>query len=84
VADVVEDADVRMLQPRDDFRLGLELLPACRFRDPVFGQDLNGDSAVDPAVTRGVVLARATGASGRLDLVRPELSANRQRHGRKG
>ena len=82
-ADVVQRADVRMVELRDRPRLALEALANCASAANA-GQDLDRDGAIEPRVARLVDLAHAAGAERRQDLVGAETGAGieRQRESR--
>ncbi len=82
-ADVVERADVRVVQPRHGARFALEPLPAvglCRRRG---WQHLDGDGASDARVQRAVDVAHASLAEEDADLVGTEPGAGFKCHGKK-
>ena len=84
VADVVERADVRVIERRDRARLALEARAPIRRRAAnSWRQDLDGHSPVQPRVAGAVDLAHAARAERPDDLVRPEAGAwvERQGHG---
>ena len=72
MADVVERADVRMVQPRDRARLAVEALAQLRARGEMRGQDLDGDVAVETRVAGAIDLAHAAGAERGDDFVGTE------------
>ena len=74
-ADVVERADVRVVEGGDGTGFALEALG-----ELVFG-DLDGDAALEACVARFVNLAHAPDADGSNDLIRAETSAPSERHG---
>ena len=71
-ADVVERADVRMVERRDRPRLALEALADCGFGGELRRQHLDRDVAIEPRVAGAIHLAHAAGAEQRDDLVGPE------------
>jgi hypothetical protein len=83
-ADVVEHADVGVLEGGDGAGLPLEACPADRVRGEVRGEDLEGDGAAEAGVAGLLNLAHAPGPEKAEDLVRPEASARLERHGRPG
>ena len=83
-ADVEERADVRMLQRRDGARFALEALAQLRVGGERVGQDLDGDGAIEPRVTRAVDLAHPARAERRDDLVRAEPRTRGDSHGAAG
>ena len=64
MADVVERADVRMIERRDRARLALEALAQLRVGRERRRQDLDRDRAVEPRVAGAVDFAHAAGANG--------------------
>jgi len=80
-ADVVQRADVRVGQRRDGPGFALEALTELGIGCERFGQDLDGDGAIQPRVARPIDLSHSAGANGRLDLVRAEAGAGGQGHG---
>ena len=68
-ADVMDGADVRIVQRRDDAGFLLEALARFRIGRQRAGQDLDGDRAIEPGVTGAVDLAHAARADRRDDLV---------------
>lgn len=75
VADVVKDADVRVLQRRDRARFPLEPLLELRIVADVLRKDLQGDGTVQARVSGFVHLAHTAGADGGKDFVRSETGA---------
>ncbi len=71
-ADVVERADVRMVQARDDARFTLEPLPAVRIVRQMFRQCLDRDRAVQARIDSAIHLAHAACADERLQIVGAE------------
>ena len=71
-ADVVERADVRVVQLRDRAGFALETLPQVGTRGEMCRQDLDGDVALEPAVPGAVHLTHATRPNPSDDLIRPE------------
>ena len=80
LADVVERADVRMIELRDRARFAVEPLAELRVGGEALGQDLDRDGAIEARVARLVDLAHAARADRRRDFVRAEASAGGQRH----
>ena len=81
LADVVEGADVRMVELRDRPRLALEALAELRIGRERVGQDLDRDGAIEARVAGPVDLAHAAGAEGGEDFVRAEAGAGGKGHG---
>ena len=81
LADVVEDADVRMVQRRDDTRFPIEPLTELRIGRERRRKDFDGDRAIQAGVTRSVHFAHAARADGGLDFIRTEASSGYERHG---
>jgi hypothetical protein len=80
LADVVELADVRVIELRDRFRLALESqLQLCIGRE-LRGKDLDGDLAVEPRIARAPHFAHTAGADRRDDLVRTQPAPTLQCH----
>jgi hypothetical protein len=79
-ADIVENADVGVLQARDGPGLTLKPGAEIRIRTEVGGKDFDGDGALQPRVARLVDLAHAARAQCADDLIRPELGAGGQGH----
>ena len=67
-ADVMDGADVRIVQRRDDAGFLLEALARFRIGRQRAGQDLDGHRAIQPGVTGAVDLAHAARADRRDDL----------------
>ena len=81
LADVVERADVRVVQAGDGLRFALEAGAAVRVGADLGREDLDGDGAVEAGVAGLVDLAHAAGADGGEDLVRAEAGTRREGHG---
>src|SRR5712692_10099728 len=75
--------DVRMRQSRDCFRFPLEALTHRRVVGDLVGDDLEGDVAVEPPVTRPVHRAHSPFAEEIADLVRTESRAGLEGHVRR-
>ena len=69
IADVVERADVRMVQAGDDLGFALEAFPTGRIGREVFGKRLDGYGAVQARIDGAIHLAHAAGGDEGLDLV---------------
>jgi hypothetical protein len=80
--DVVEGADVRVLERRDRLRLALEALAHLLGGREVLGQDLERDRPVEPGVLGAVDLAHPAGAERGDDFVGTEARARRKSHWR--
>ena len=80
LANVVEGADVRVVQARHGSRLALESLASLRTVGNVAWQHLHGDNPVQPGVSCLVHLAHAAGADGGKDFVRAESGSRSKRH----
>ena len=74
--DIVERADVGMVESRDCPRLALEPIAE------LLGRHLDGDIATDPRVARAKDDAHAAGANLLDDFVGPEPVTNRRMHAR--
>ena len=81
VPDVVERADVRMIERGDALRFALEARPELGIGREGGRQHLDGDGALEAGVAGLVDLAHAAGADGADDLVRSEARAGGQGHG---
>jgi len=81
VADVVQRADVRMIQAGDNFGFTLEALAARRIISKMRRKNLDGDGAVQARVPRPIHFSHSTSAQRSDDLVRAQSRAVRQRHG---
>ena len=75
LADVVERADVGMVQPRDRSGLALEALSSLRLFGGVRRQDLDGHDAPHACVVRAIDLAHPSTAQEGDDLVRSQAGA---------
>jgi len=74
-ADVVQRADVRVLELRDRARFAIEPFSELGISGERRWQDLDGDDAIETRVARLVDLAHSAGADGRLNFVRAEPNA---------
>ena len=81
VSDVVEGADVRMLERGDGPRFALEPLTEIGVGGERRGQDFDGDEAIEPDVARLVDLAHAAGPQRAQDFIRTEANTGSQTHG---
>ena len=79
-AEVVEDADVGMIQGGDGPGLTLEALAQVRASCQLRREDLDRHRPIEPRVPGPVDLAHAAGAEQRGDLVRPEARAGVEGH----
>ncbi len=82
LADVVQRADVRMIERGDGPRLALEAHAEVGVARDVGGEHFDGDQPIESSVTRPIDFAHAAGADGSLDDVRTESRADGERHGR--
>ena len=80
-ADVVDGADVRIVQRGNRARFLLEALPRFRIRRERAGEHLDGDRAIEPRVARAVDLAHAARANRGDDFVGTKTRARLERHG---
>ena len=78
--EAVERRDVRMIERRDDLRLALETFLPLRVARESFGQDFDGDLALQLAVASAIDLTHAARSDGRKDLVVPQVTADFERH----
>src|SRR5437016_11390551 len=80
MTDVVQHADMWMIQVRDGFCFALEPLLVHRIRRKLRRQNLDGDTTLQPRITRAVHLAHAARTQWREDFVGPEFGARSKRH----
>jgi hypothetical protein len=80
LADIVESADVWVIQCRDGAPFPIEALAKLRIAGKLRGKNLDRDRAVEPRVARLVDLAHAARAKGGLDLVRAEAETRLEWH----
>ena len=80
LADIVERADVRVIEGRDRFGFALESLAAIRVGRGFVGQNLDRDGAIEPAVFRAIHLAHAARAERRDDFIGAEAGAGGKAH----
>ena len=78
---VVQRADVRMIQAGYGFGLALETLTTAHIVGEMRRKNLDGDPAVQPRIPRLIHLAHSAGANGRDNFVGAELRARGQGHG---
>ena len=71
--DVVQCADVRMIQRGHGARLALEALAGLRVVGDVGGQNFDSNIAVEPRVARFVDLAHPAGPESRANRIRSQL-----------
>jgi hypothetical protein len=81
-ADVVERADVRVVEARDRARLALEAGADLGVVDEVRRKHLDRDFAAEPRIARAIDLAHAAGAERGEDFVGTEASRGGERHER--
>jgi hypothetical protein len=80
VSDVVEDADVGMVQRRNGLGLTLEAQAQVGVLGEMLGQHLDGHGAVEAGVPRPVHLAHPPGPQGAEDLVGTQAGTRTQGH----
>src|SRR5262245_11940603 len=80
VTDVVQRADVRVIERCDSLGFALEPIPALRIDGDVRREELEGDGSVQPGVARFVDLAHATCPERGFDEVWTERGSARERH----
>ena len=80
LADVVEMADVGVIQRRDGTSFSLEAGVSFGFFGKMFGEDFDGDGAVKASVARGVDFAHAPCAEAGLNFVWAEFAAGSEGH----
>ena len=81
VADVVDAADMRMIERRDGARLALEPRAQVGIAGDVRREDLDGDAAIEPRVAGFVDFAHAASTQRADDFIRTETRASGERHG---
>ena len=81
VADVVQRADVRMVQAADRARFALESIAERRVAGKLLGQDLDRHQPIQARVDSAIHFAHATRADGRIDAIRTQERARRKAHG---
>jgi len=79
-ADVIERADIRMLERGNGFRFPLHALLQFRIRGKMRRQNLDGNRAVKTRIPGAVHLAHAASPERRLDLVGTEFRAGGESH----
>src|SRR5439155_6001158 len=79
-ADVVQRADVRMVQARDRARLALKPQVALGIEAKMGRQDFDCDYPVQTSVAGAIHLTHATRTQLRLDFIGPELCSRSQTH----
>ena len=80
MADVVQRADVRVVQARDRPGFAIKPFPALGIIGHTMRQDLDRDDAIQPRVARAIDLAHAAGAEGGLNFVWAEVRARLNGH----
>ncbi len=80
VADVVQRADVRMIQRRDSACFAIEPFTELRIAGELRRQDFDGDVASQPRIARAIDFAHPARSKRGHDLVRAEPSSSRKRH----
>src|SRR5260370_31992522 len=80
LADVMERADVWMVQAGDGFRFAFEALLANRIRAELRGKDLDGDAALQPRIARPIDFAHSAGTERSSNLVRAKMCTWGQGH----
>ena len=79
-SDVVDGDEVRVVERPGESRLLLEAPHQLRVTGEGFVDDLEGDVAPEPGVSRPVDLGHSTGAEDRQHLVRTQPAAGSQAH----
>ena len=75
MTDIVQRADMWMLQGRDGPRLAFEALLQIWVRRNMGRQDLDRDRTVEPGIARALHFAHPAGAQSRQNLIRTEFGA---------
>src|SRR5207249_2942831 len=79
-ADVIQRADVRVIERRNRLGFALEALAEPRVVDALFRKDLDGNRAVQSRVARAIDLAHPAGSERRDDFIRAETNARFEAH----
>ena len=80
MADVVERADMRMVQARNGLRFALETFAQLRIVGKMSGKNLDCDDAVEAGIARAVHLAHTARTERSDDFVGPQASPSRESH----
>lgn len=80
IADIVQGADVGVVEGGDGAGLALEALQGFGTAAEALREDLDGHNAIEPGVAGPVDLAHAAGAGGGNNLVGPQARAGSKRH----
>ncbi len=80
VSDIVQSADVGVLQSGNGLGLALEALLEGGVGREVRGQDLDGDAAVEAGVAATIDLSHAASTERGEDFIRAKLGARREGH----
>ena len=78
--DVVERADVRVIQGRDHAAFELEALSQPVVHVGGTAQDLDGNPTIEASIARAIDVAHTSGTEFRQDFVRPEPYTRRHVH----
>ena len=78
LADIVECADVRMIEGADRLGFAFEPLATIGVGGGFVGQNLDRDGAIEPAVGRSIDFAHAARAKRRNDFIGTETRAGRR------
>ena len=81
MTDVVESADVRVIQAGNRFGFALETFAQFSTISKMRWQNFNGDDSVQTGVFGAVNLTHPSGANIREDFVRAQTFARKDRHG---
>ena len=79
--DVVQRADVRVVEARDRFRLALEAGAECGIGGEGLGQHLDRDLAAEPGIAGAPHFTHAAGPKGSDDFVGAEAGSGGEGHG---
>jgi hypothetical protein len=80
VPNVVQNADVGMRQLGDGAGFALEALAEFGILREMFGEDFDGDVAIQPRIASAIHLTHAPRAQRRLDFIRPEFRSRGKGH----
>ena len=81
LTDVVERADMRMIQARNRSGFPFEALLEIAIMHAAMGQHLDGNGTIEPRVAGSIDLSHSSCPDGSQDFVRPETATFVQRHG---
>src|ERR1039458_1417884 len=80
MADIMQSADVRMVEGRNSTCFAVEALFGFRIVRKMCGQNFYGDGAVESSVTGAIHLTHTASAERRLNFIRTEFAARSKGH----